>query len=940
MYMMEEIMAKPQTNQKFIFKIHSKRLRDGKWDLSLSLKDARENDEVISLSDSIALRMICDILGRNDNDIRINQIKKSIKKLRREESTRDIKKQIKKLYEELDILQYEENYVNVVIDRESDYKKMFDKGFKLNNIKYKRLLGTTGGVKNNTIVFVSEKVYDKLWNKIENGRDTNVKIVPAKLEAYKALTCSSSIPVSNPNGILVVSDCEIKFKEDVILLDDSVDAESPKMTLEKDYDVSVIDNDGYGLILPKAMKKWAEELGENYIPSGMCIRNSWTKGFLFTFDFIDFSEKIAKKNIVTDIWGDTHDINDIEVILTESMLKLANSYKSINHYLECCKENGYHFSITKVCPERLESERYTNYQFIQTYDFTEDQLKDFIKPTVDQHKEIIGLDYTKSLLFLRGLNLKKGEYSSIDEDYIKALSIDKNMINDNYIRDKIYKLLNKQINKAKTGVIRIRGNYSIVSGDVYMLAEHVFGLEPKGLLKPNCNYSKYWSDLGVEKVACFRAPMTSHNNIRLLDIKSTDEMNYWYRYMPTVTIFGGWDTATHALNGMDKDGDGVMTTDNKYLVELKREVPPIICLQKAAEKKCPTEEDLYRANINGFGDDIGRITNYITTMVELMAKFDKDSREYETLNYRVTCGQQFQQNAIDKTKGIICKPMPKSWYDFNECKYYEEDIIDKDTGEIRKEKDSEETIRDKKFLQTIVANKKPYFMCYIYPSLMREYTTYMNKANAKSMRLFRLTLDELRNKGNKSDLEIEFINKLNNKMPVGMSPSTVNRIAWEIEKEFKGVVNSAIFDDFDYSILKSDHQYSINDYNIIKRIYKSYIAKLTEYSQMSKTEKIDKTESMERRKQLKDMVKIEAIKQCPNEYELANILVDLCYGCNHNKQFAWDISGDVFVRNLLKRNNNNMTYLIQDDNGDIEYSYEKFKLVTTNMEVDKDDSVE
>lgn len=933
-------MAKSQANQKFIFKIHSKRLRDNKWDLSLSIKDARENDEVISLSDSTTLRMIDDILEVDSNDTKINQIKKSIKRLRRKESTKEVKKQIKNLYKELDVLQYEEHYVNVIIDRESDYRKMFEKGFKLNGISYKRLLGTTGGVKNSTIVFVSEKVHDKLWNKIENGRDISVKIVPAKLEAYKALTCSSSIPVSNPKGILVVSDCELKFKEDVILLDDSVDEESPKMTLEKDYDVSVVDNDGYGLILPDAMKRWAGELGESYTPSGMCIRNSWTKGFLFTFDFIDFSEKIAKKDMVTDIWGDAHDINDIDVILTESMLKLARSYKSIKHYLECCEENGYHFSVTKVCPEKLENERYTNYQFIQTYDFTDDQLKAFIKPTVDQYKEVIGLNHTKSLLFLRGLNLKKGEYSSIDEDYIKALSIDKNMINDSYVRDKIYKMLHKQINKAKTGVLRVRGNYSIVSGDVYMFAEHVFGLEPKGLLEPNCNYAKYWSDLGVDKVACFRAPMTSHNNIRLLNIKATDEMKYWYRYMPTVTIFGGWDTATHALNGMDKDGDGVMTTDNKYMVELKREALPIICLQKSAEKKCPTEEDLYTANLNGFGDDIGKTTNYITTMIELMAKFDKDSEEYKTLDYRVTCGQQFQQNAIDKTKGIICKPMPKSWYDFNECKYYEKDVIDKDTGEIKKGKDNEETIIHKKFLQSIVAHKKPYFMCYIYPSLMREYTTYMNKANTKCMRLFRLTLDELNSKSDKTDVEVEFLNKLNNKMPVGMSSSTVNRIAWEIEKEFKGVVNSPIFTEFDHSILKSDHAYSISDYNNIRRIYKSYISKLTEYSQIVKTEKIAKDESMERRKQLKDGVKIEAIKQCPNEYELANILADLCYGGNCNKQFAWDISGDVFVENLLKKNNYTMTYPVQDDNGDIEYSYEKFKLVTEKVEVDDNDSFE
>ena len=45
-------------------------------------------------------------------------------------------------------------------------------------------------------------------------------MVPAKLEAYKALTCSASVPVSIPKGILVVSDCETEFLSDVVYLND------------------------------------------------------------------------------------------------------------------------------------------------------------------------------------------------------------------------------------------------------------------------------------------------------------------------------------------------------------------------------------------------------------------------------------------------------------------------------------------------------------------------------------------------------------------------------------------------------------------------------------------------------------------------------------------------------------------------------------------------
>ena len=37
--------------------------------------------------------------------------------------------------------------------------------------------------------------------------------------------------------------------------------------------------------------------------------------------------------------------------------------------------------------------------------------------------------------------------------------------------------------------------------------------------------------------------------------------------MNTVTIFNCWDTSAHALNGLDKDSDSVLTTNTPVLVE-------------------------------------------------------------------------------------------------------------------------------------------------------------------------------------------------------------------------------------------------------------------------------------------------------------------------------------------------------------------------------------
>ena len=116
--------------------------------------------------------------------------------------------------------------------------------------------------------------------------------------------------------------------------------------------------------------------------------------------------------------------------------------------------------------------------------------------------------------------------------------------------------------------------------------------------------------------------------------------------MTTVTILNSWDTTTHATNGADKDGDMYLLTDNKVLVENTLNLPALMCAQRKAPKKKIEEADLILANKNSFGDEIGKTTNRITTMFDIQAQYEPDSKEYQVLEYRIQCGQLFQQNAI------------------------------------------------------------------------------------------------------------------------------------------------------------------------------------------------------------------------------------------------------------------------------------------------------
>ena len=907
------VISKQLVCQKYIYKIHSSRLRKERWKLTLPIEEARRNDEVISLADSQVLRWIDELNGITDADAQAREIKQEIKRIRKEPNNIQNRRIIKQLYTKLDKLQYKPDYMCLIIDKEKDYYRAC-RGFSINGIKYKRLLGTNGGIKNSTIVFVSERHVDELRRRVDNGRNPDAELVPAKLEAYKALTCSASTPVSLPSGILVVDDCETEFLSDIIYLTDEGDGE-PVMEMRKNEKIQMDASDGYGIMLPSLADKWSEELGLDYRVSGVNTRFSFEKGMVFTFDFVDFADKVAKQYIVKDAWGNEVDIRNVELVLTTSMVKLWDSYESCEDYINKSIENGYTFGVAKTCPKELETERNLNYQFIQSYDLDDNDIEELISPTMNEIKDVLGGDWRKTVLFLKGAGLNAENIGRIDDDFIKAIMIDPRMVDDPFVQSTIYQLIRNRINEAKVGVLKVHGNYSIVSGDPYTLCQSIFGLELTGLLKDGEIYNQYWADRGADRLACFRAPMTCHNNIRLVRPADNEQVRYWYQYMTTCTIFNSWDTAASALNGCDFDGDLVMLTDNKVLVDKLQPLPALMCAQRRATKRVPTEEDFIRSNIESFGNDIGQTTNWITSMFEVRARFEKGSEEYDTLSYRIRCGQLYQQNAIDKAKGIVCKPMPRLWYDRH--------AANKSEG-------------DTKFQRDIVADKKPYFMRYIYPMLSKQYTTYIKNTDKNALREFQMTVAELKSipETDRTERQAEFLKYYKYRMPVGVNACVMNKICWRFEDEFDGHIgkhNSAI--KFDYSIMRSEDEYTTKQFNSIKRLYDDYNKRLASYAIFADYERIDDCDSFIALSVMNDEFRKECYKICPNKSTLCNIILDICYTRNSTKRFAWSMCGSEIIHNLLQRNDNQISYPTLDSDGDIEFGENKFVVETIKIEV-------
>ena len=921
-------MAKQKKLQQYVFKINSTLLRKNNWDLTLPLNRARNTTGlVVALADSQILSWINELNGTEDYDIQAKEIKRQIKEIKKQPVSRSNKTKISNLYKQLYRLQFKEDYLCVIMDKKSDYDRA-NQGFYVNGIKYLRLLCTTGGVKTSTVVYVSERLHPELKKRIENGKNNEVKLVPAKLGAYEALAASGSLEVSwpkdkyapIPGGVIVIRDAFTEFYADLINIDDSDRTQEPIVQFAPNQLVRNDCSDGCSMMLPSLSRRWNGELNDDYghTMSGCNLRCAWTKGMTFTFDYIKFAEEVVgasddcpEKYLITDIWGQQRDIRDSELIITESQLKLWSCYDSWEDYYYKCLENKYTIRVAKTAPHEVDAVRQLNYQFIQSLNLSDEDIQELISSTVNEIKDTLGLDPRKSIVYLCGKNLKAENVQYVDAA-ARALMANPDTINDPYIRNRIKKMINKRIREAKIGVLDVCGNFQIISGDIYALCESMFGLEVHGLLKVGEIYSKYWKDSGVKRVMCARAPMSNEHSLVSQDICYDDKAEYWFKYMDTVAVVNAWDTMPMALNGFDFDGDLLFTTDSPPLLKNQKNLPALNCIQYNASKKVVTEADVIKANKDGFGSKIGSITNRITAITSLMANYEPGSVEYETLRYRTQCGQALQQEEIDKAKGILPNPMPKNWYIFSE--------------NIIKNDDSEEIIAQKTLNQRLCAAKKPYFFGYNYTTLKQEYDAFVRDTDEHIQSITGKNIrDLLKNDGNLPENEQKILEFYKKRLPLDVSPSTMNRICWAIEDEFDGV---DMFEnvDFDYEVYKSGVEYTKEDYELIKLKCEAYKHKKREINKKKFVGHEDEEESV-----ADQIIKLNADLEescfsiCPNKQVLCEILLDVCYRDGVDVSIVWNLCGDVIVDKLVSKSGV-YSYPEQDPNGEFCYGGLKFTM--------------
>ena len=131
----------------------------------------------------------------------------------------------------------------------------------------------------------------------------------------------------------------------------------------------------------------------------------------------------------------------------------------------------------------------------------------------------------------------------------------------------------------------------------------------------------------------------------------------------------------------------------------------------------------------------------------------------------------YQQNAIDRIKGVVAQPIPKEWLESRLFK--------------PKDGDDEDILRKKEIDYNIAAEIKPWFLIYRYSQLKTELDKYMKSVKSNCKIRFGKTLDNLYASDNITKEEEAFIYiKHDLKLVAGGGYNTdhIHNVKFEIEK--------------------------------------------------------------------------------------------------------------------------------------------------------------
>lgn len=508
-------------------------------------------------------------------------------------------------------------------------------GFMFNGEKYRYFTSSAGQIRKKKAVFIKESTWDSVEktimcgltiDKINSKGGNNVN----KHLAYMALANSATDQWVDfdIDRCIVVDDFETNVPGEFDLID------------ETDYSITrtngvvpITHTDGAGMMLPSVMTK------------NTMFRAPWVKGLLGVFDFKKFIEINNCSPIITDIYGQEHDViaEDICIIFTKSQFKMYKFYDSWDEYKTYFKK--YHCQAGRCNTEedRIKNAK-INYQMLQTLtDVTDEEIDLLAKKSVDKITNICTSKDT--MMDVLGITPYNTNLTPLQE----AIKIYPTLLNDSYVKDTIREVKNSLLKKYRSGKLEVNGKYTFLLPDYYAACEYWFGhIEtPKGLLADKEVFC--WLFKQYDKLDCLRSPHLYKEHAIRFNIANkaygdrVDKIREWFT---TNAIYTSTYDLISKILQFDVDGDkSLVVADPDFVRIAERNMNGIVPLyynMRKAEPRLLNSKSIYEGLNAAFtGGNIGIYSNNISKI------WNND--------VFINGTEEEKQHAIDCVKRLCCQ---------------------------------------------------------------------------------------------------------------------------------------------------------------------------------------------------------------------------------------------------------------------------------------------
>lgn len=552
--------------------------------------------------------------------------------------------------------------------QEEKLRHILTHGFTYNGKHYRRFGKSASQGKAGITAFIWEEMYSTLYQISQMDIPVDNCVI-SKYEAQRCLIFSSCTLVKKyMPRIVIIGEYQktlfhqlIKYvKEQERTFTDPQTGETrtyrAKEIKEGYRDIPLSPFDGCGCHEKEFMAEAAKALDLDYLPIGCQVRMPFLKGYSVYVPF----RAILKEwgyTAITDIYGQSHPIDEIDCIWNTSMFKGHKLFFSAcgkdawTAYKRTFRKYQFKLGISKYSHpvSRLNKKTRMNFQYLQCLDLwnpdyiaafenREPGTYDILSP--DHEGKIIQLaKYTTRLWeqIIQGspfytckfLGITDTEDYEPDSRFLEAVLINPDMLKDPAVKQFLYRKLKKSIQEAKVGKIYADGFYHTIVGDMIGYLEYAAGLEPRGCLNAG---EFYCATLKPGECISFLSPLVCPSEVNKINLVTNHITEQYFSCFKNqdVAMLNMYDLSLPQQGGADCDGDIVFLCNHPVIIASKIEKPIIIDMddKTLAASKPYTQENIVEYEVMTRDSRIGEITNAATSIENRYTRDEERRQKY------------------------------------------------------------------------------------------------------------------------------------------------------------------------------------------------------------------------------------------------------------------------------------------------------------------------